>query len=1792
MAKRKLFIGNYTFDAANSIVTLPDNIAPERLLLITNVTLNKQLYNFADPNLGYEDIFFDNSSDTTFIRLKVDSVSLGAQDTDRLQIFIDVDYQIMEPSETFVDPVSKIRVSNPENLIDTDFEYGTQSSKWETLQTVNNVPTIYSTNGDKPLENIVSVETSNGSRQVKVTTSLPHGLQIGDPITVQGLTEFLAEGAFLISGLGGANIFFYEMDQEVNVSGPINGSYTTIIPSKFFEGSNLILDEENGGAIVTDTLNPSSIEVSTRHTHGFDVNAKMYLRNTVGPKNLIIEDSTAVAIDGRPVVDTVERLTETVPIDNAIETGRTGILKKPVITYDWTSTYNKLLDVSEVNDVNNTVSWTNHNLKNNFCLLYSDPIRGKTNGGLVDGYVYYVKVIDENTIQLCTDQGTLTSIVDISAPDTSYGHPILNLVYKIEGSNNTQRRTAFSERNQSTTTSGVSGSGFGSRGTTAFSLGTFGGQDVISATLTFVSVFVSTRSRFMTLSIGGGAYSVSSGTATSRSQNYFPNTNITNFIFKSGNSWFINYSVSSNSSWSFSANITIQTRSATIDVELSGSDLGDSTWGLGVDSPNKIIAFQGKTPGSFATTSDSYSYLDQQRTNARYNTVNPYYNYVPVSANRDGTFVFNYNDSGNASYGTTSEIFYVFIKDNTNFRNTIYYPGHGFDDGDDATINIINYTTTNKFSFNGSTGQEFPILSNTFSATISKISNSLIRLQINESPNTNDIAAFPQQFEIVKNFPNPTYNTIYIPNHKITSNATATYSATNPITPLVSGNQYLLERYNDSRLYVRETSLADAITAVTAPVGNNLDSPTSFDINFSTPLGEIPQTATITKLEFRGNFGNTNEYVQLTFEDGYVFFAGVRGQDSSIWQEDTTWTSKDVSSILKTITGGATGISVVFDPTPNVIFSRPIPGMTNRWEIRFTITGQTGTLVISNSGSGDHKFEADSILGAYDGIYPITQVTQNNKFKLNAAFEIPERIYEFTETAINIATNSITLELAPGIHNLVTGQSITYDPGTATSIFDNTDGNIVYVIAESETNIGIAYSYLDAINNIRIPLNANTGTHSFKTKNIFKSVKGTGSVSASADSNLVIGNGTSFLNDYKRFDEFWVTESGYVKSYVVERVLTDEKMELASPVANDIVAGIYYFTTQVIPRPDGYSLHKPFDGGIDITAGTSPKSKISRQTRKYFRYQSGKGIQNSFAINFSPSKVVNFITSDGNIATVQTQELHNLRVGESIIINDAVVTSGENFYNGIFTVSEVINAYTFKYVMSGVPLEEKASGFPSYSRNGWRDSAIRAGMFDEQNGFFYEYDGQDLYAVRRSSTLQVSGFINTTKSSQILTGLNTSFSTQLRSGDNIVVRGQSYKVVEVSSDNRLIIQPPYRGVSATKVKITKTIDTKVPQREWNIDRCDGTGNSGFILDINKIQMAYADYSWYGAGKIRFGFKDQNGHVKYVHEFKHNNRLLESYFRSGNLPGRYEIENGTNPNTAPTLFHFGTSVIMDGTFDDDKAYLFTSNSKPFVFTNGASSTVTSSAASTIEQITVNGVLVYVYAIPVSEANASAQTVGSLIRDPNNTNIPEGTYIVQVRVDGADSKIYISYPGTITVPSVNTIASGTVLTIGEIEPVDLTKPIPLVSLRLAPSVDSGVTGSIGERDIINRMQLTLRKAGITTNKNLEAYFILNGLPSSMNFEKVQTPSLSEVIYHSSGDLIQQGTTIFSTKVSPGSVDIDLSELTDMGNSILGGDGVFPSGPDLITVAVLPQDTSTISGSDPLFCTGKITWTESQA
>ena len=513
--------------------------------------------------------------------------------------------------------------------------------------------------------------------------------------------------------------------------------------------------------------------------------------------------------------------------------------------------------------------------------------------------------------------------------------------------------------------------------------------------------------------------------------------------------------------------------------------------------------------------------------------------------------------------------------------------------------------------------------------------------------------------------------------------------------------------------------------------------------------------------------------------------------------------------------------------------------------------------------------------------------------------------------------------------------------------------------------------------------------------------------------------------------------------------------------------------------------------------------------------------------------------------------------------------------------------------VSKSPTTTIARGFPKFNVTRYTDAGIRAGMFDSQNGFFFEFDGTNLNCVRRSSTQQIAGLSRTTKKSRRLEGTETRFTTQVAVGDNLVIRGQTYRVVFIENDTTLYFQPEYKGESLSNIIVTKTIDTRVPQSQWNIDPCDGSGKFGYLLDLSRIQMCYADYSWYGAGKIRFGFKDQNGEVKYTHEFIHNNSFTEAYFRSGNIPVRYEAYTENAPDFSPAIFHWGTSVIMDGRFDDDKAYLFTGDSKFLTFTNGGNSSITTANIVNTAPLPTGVTRV----IEVAAAQATNLINGAAI---SGTGLATGSVIVSSYRSGTNVRIVTSpQPVSIQTNQTYTIGdTGTLL----FNLVNITagNGIPLLSVRLAPSVDNGLTGPVGYRDIINRMQMNMASAGIITTHDLECKLVLNGILSNDDFGSLKPPSLAQLYRHSVGDTVTGGDVVFAFRATGGNYEkkqtaattIDLADLTTLGNSILGGDGVFPNGPDVLTLTINPVEPSLISGAAPLNVSARITWKESQA
>jgi hypothetical protein len=273
-----------------------------------------------------------------------------------------------------------------------------------------------------------------------------------------------------------------------------------------------------------------------------------------------------------------------------------------------------------------------------------------------------------------------------------------------------------------------------------------------------------------------------------------------------------------------------------------------------------------------------------------------------------------------------------------------------------------------------------------------------------------------------------------------------------------------------------------------------------------------------------------------------------------------------------------------------------------------------------------------------------------------------------------------------------------------------------------------------------------------------------------------------------------------------------------------------------------------------------------------------------------PSLQIDSVTSSGTTVTVTTKVAQFLSPGVSITIDGC----NESAYNGTFTIVDSLDRYRFTYTALSTPSSATATGFPIVTINSWTGAGVRLGMFDDQNGIFFEYDGQQLYAVKRSSTFQIGALGNIAVGGAVVTAATNNaatptFARQLAPNDFVNIKGMTYRVVDIASDSSFTINPPYRGlINANNAVITKTIDQRIPQSQWNIDRVDGSGPSGYRLDLGRMQMFYLDYSWYGAGFIRWGFRGSSGDIIYCHKQANNNINYEAYMRSGNLPGRYEV----------------------------------------------------------------------------------------------------------------------------------------------------------------------------------------------------------------------------------------------------------------------------------------------------------------
>jgi hypothetical protein len=279
---------------------------------------------------------------------------------------------------------------------------------------------------------------------------------------------------------------------------------------------------------------------------------------------------------------------------------------------------------------------------------------------------------------------------------------------------------------------------------------------------------------------------------------------------------------------------------------------------------------------------------------------------------------------------------------------------------------------------------------------------------------------------------------------------------------------------------------------------------------------------------------------------------------------------------------------------------------------------------------------------------------------------------------------------------------------------------------------------------------------------------------------------------------------------------------------------------------------------------------------------------------FAPSYDIRSIASEDTavnslITIVVDDNDHGLQIGSEVRINGAVTVG----YDGDYVVVEIVDERVFRVRANAQLGATVAEIGPScqMAHTVWHGAYVRAGAFDDQNGIFFEYNGSELAVVRRSSTFQLAGTVSINADDNLVTGTNTRFQEQMQEGDRVIIRGMTHVVSDIISNTSMTVNPDFRGaVNVTNAKICLVVDYRIPQSEWNLDKCDGSGPSGYILDITKMQMIGLQYSWYGAGFIDWMFRGPDGNYVFAHRLRGNNLNTEAYMRTGNLPVRYEVLN--------------------------------------------------------------------------------------------------------------------------------------------------------------------------------------------------------------------------------------------------------------------------------------------------------------
>ena len=203
----------------------------------------------------------------------------------------------------------------------------------------------------------------------------------------------------------------------------------------------------------------------------------------------------------------------------------------------------------------------------------------------------------------------------------------------------------------------------------------------------------------------------------------------------------------------------------------------------------------------------------------------------------------------------------------------------------------------------------------------------------------------------------------------------------------------------------------------------------------------------------------------------------------------------------------------------------------------------------------------------------------------------------------------------------------------------------------------------------------------------------------------------------------------------------------------------------------------------------------------------------------------------------------------------------------------------------------------------------------------------------------------------------------------------------------------YVGTAFGVIERDGGVDTFVPQSSFNVDKCDGTGNSGFTISKTSLALYKCEFGWHGSGPLKYYVMDVvHGRWILMHVIGVN--VTQPRFLNPTLPLHVRVVNSGNTSNI-TLQTASMGAYHESSSPGGALDVPADASPGSAGNNSHTSTTTESAVITLQDLStvfsgqVNKVRVQIKGISIGNQTATQTTIWRLVQNTTLGGTPSYT-----------------------------------------------------------------------------------------------------------------------------------------------------------------------------------------------------------